>query len=87
VVLTNPVPGLQARILPQAYSGPSTVKVQLYTASFKLVLTKDFPNTLSGAAVDLALVDTWGQPLGNGLYYVVVTVGGSKATGKLVLSR
>lgn len=87
MVLTNPVPGLQARILPQAYPGMEDVRVQLYSSNFKLVLTKDFDNIPGGTALDLDLVDTWGEPMANGLYYVVVTVGGSKATGKLVLSR
>jgi len=77
----------QARILPQAYPGVSNVKVQLFSSAFKLVLTKEYPAVLSGTAVDLDLVDTWGEPLGNGLYYVVVTVDRKKATGKLILAR
>jgi hypothetical protein len=73
-------------LLPQAYSGSQDVKVQIFTASYKLVLTKTFPSVPSGQTVRVDLVDDWGQVLGNGLYYVRVTVGGDQRTTNLVIA-
>jgi hypothetical protein len=36
--------------------------------------------------VALDLIDDWGEPLANGLYYLVLTIGRDKATTKLVLA-
>jgi len=51
-----------------------------------LVLTKTFPAQPSGSFVALDLTDDWGEPLANGLYYIVLTIGRDRATAKLVLA-
>jgi hypothetical protein len=75
------------RVLPQAYTGTQNVTVQIFTAMFKPVATKSFPNVPAGETVSMDLVDDWGQPLGNDVYYITVTVGTSKKTTTLVIAR
>jgi hypothetical protein len=74
-------------LLPQAYAGSRDVTVCLYTAGYKLVATKRFPSVPSGELVGVDLVDDWGQSLGNGVYYVSVTVGRDRKTTTLVVLR
>jgi len=63
------------------------VTISLYTPSFKLVATKRFPSVLVGQVLLVDLVDDWGQPLANGLYYVSVATKKDKRTVPLVVSR
>jgi len=72
--------------LPQAYTGSQLVTVQIFTAMFKPVAKKTF-TVMAGDTVDVALVDDWGQPLGNGLFYLCVTVGNSRKTTSLIIER
>ncbi len=74
-------------ILPQDYSGTSDVKVQLFTVAFKLVAEKTFQNVPHGVVVTVDMIDSWGQPLASGLYYVQVTTKKNTAIGKLMVIR
>jgi hypothetical protein len=86
LIFPNPVPGPIVRFLPQAHGAPSDIRVQVYTPTFKLVLTKNYPSVPTGTALSLDLVDDWGEPLAGGLYYLVVTVQGKRGTAKLVVA-
>jgi hypothetical protein len=86
-VFPNPVSTGTVRLLPQAYTGTQNVTVQIFTAMFKPVAKKSFPNIPAGETVSVDLVDDWGQPLGNDVYYVIVTVGNNKKTTTLVIAR
>jgi len=85
-VFPNPITTGTATILPQSYGGTQDVKVQIFTSGFKPVLTKTFSMVPSGQTVQVDLVDDWGQPLANNVYYVKVTVGGSQRTTSLVVA-
>jgi hypothetical protein len=87
VVFPNPVSTGAAAVLPQSYTGVQDVTVCIYSAGYKLVATKRFPSIPAGQIVAVDLVDDWGQSLGNGVYYLVVTVGRDRKTTTLVLAR
>ena len=74
-------------ILPANYTGLSNVKVEIFTLNFRLVLIDPFASIPSGEAVPVPLVGRGGNPLSNGLYYVVVTTNGGRVIGKLLLLR
>jgi hypothetical protein len=87
VVYPNPATGSEVSVLPPAYSGVENVKVQIFTTSFRMVQEEIFPNVPSGTSVTVPLKDRWGNPLANGLYYVVVIVDGHTSVGKLLVLR
>lgn len=61
--------------------------VQIFTVAFKLVEQKTFLAVPHGVTVTIDMVDSWGQPLANGLYYVSVTTKKNTAVGKLMIQR
>jgi hypothetical protein len=87
VVYPNPVTGPSVNVLPPFYSGPADVQVEVFTLAFRKVLVKTFLNVHSGTALTLPLIDSWGHPLADGLYYVVVTLDGKHSTAKLLVLR
>jgi len=87
VIFPNPVLTGTVVLLPQAHNSAEDVTVCIYTAGYKLVARKNFYGVLPGQLVQVALVDNWGQSLGNGVYYVVVMVGQDRKTTTLVLAR
>ena len=82
-----PAPNGPVNILPPAYSGFSNIRVQLFTAAYRKMLDIVFMNVPSGRAVQVSLVDSWGRPLANGVYYVVVVTSKGRSTAKLVVLR
>jgi hypothetical protein len=74
-------------ILPQVYPGTSEITVQVFTPSWKPVLTKKFPPILAGQTVKVDLVDDWGEALSGGVYYVRVTTKKDQKTVTLVVLR
>ncbi len=74
-------------ILPQDYSGTSDVKVQIFTVAFKLVAEKTFQSVPHGVTVTMDMIDSWGEPLASGLYYVQVTTKKNTAIAKLMIIR
>jgi hypothetical protein len=53
----------------------SMIRCEIYTLAFRKVGEKSFPAP-APSSLSLDLVDTYGQPLANGLYYLKVTVTG-----------
>jgi hypothetical protein len=86
-IYPNPVMGPVVNILPAPYSGTSSVQAKIYTLAFRMVLDETFPPVPSGTVVTVTLTDRGGNPLSNGLYYVVVTTKGGKAVGKMLVLR
>ena len=86
VLSDNPSDGSPIQVLPQAFTGVSPVTVQIFTDKFIPVQSK-FYGTMSLGWVTLELTDSAGQPLANGMYYIVVTTKDGKATAKLLLLR
>ena len=67
--------------------GPKDVTVKVFTLSFRKVLEKDLSNQATGDIL-LGDRDDKGQPLANGLYYLVVTdKKGNRAVGKMLIQR
>jgi hypothetical protein len=81
------VTGGDVNLLPANYAGISNVKVEIFTLNFRLVLEKNFSSIPSGQAVPIPLLGRGGNPLSNGLYYVVVTTNGGRVVGKLLILR
>ena len=63
------------------------MRVELYTLAFRKVQDHTYPPMASGIAITLTLTGRSGNPLANGVYYVVVTVNGRHTIGKLLVVR
>jgi hypothetical protein len=87
VVYPNPVAGETVNVLPPAHSGMQDVRVEIFTLAFRRVLDESFASVPPGVAVTVELKDNWGQPLADGLYYVVVTLDGKRSITKLLILR
>jgi hypothetical protein len=74
-------------ILPPCFNGISNVRVELYTLAFRKVQDATYTSQSSGTAINLSLTGKSGNPLSNGIYYVVVTVNGQRTIGKLLVIR
>lgn len=61
--------------------------MRIYTVAFKLVAEKTIPAVPHGVTVTLDMIDSWGEPLANGLYYVEVETKSGKAVAKLMIQR
>jgi hypothetical protein len=62
--------------------------VRVFTLVFRLVLDEEIPPSPQGSDPTLDLVDNWGTPLANGLYYLAVEPkGGKRSIGKLLILR
>jgi hypothetical protein len=87
VIYPNPAAGPTVNVLPPVYTGFSNVRVEVFTLAFRKVGDKTFTNIPSGQAVTLTLIDRWGSPLANGVYYLVVTTSKGRFVGKLLIQR
>jgi len=61
--------------------------LQVFTTAFRKVNGFEVAQALPGVDLTLAIVDKWGVPLANGLYYVVLTVDGKRTIDKLLIAR
>ena len=86
-IFPNPAPGPTVQILPPAYNGVYSVRVELYTLAFRKVQDHTYPPMPSGTDITLTLTGKSGNPLANGVYYVVVTVNSHRSIGKLLVLR
>ncbi|HTC21129.1 MAG TPA: hypothetical protein VK859_09795, partial [bacterium] len=87
VVYPNPVTGPTVNVLPPAYTGTADVRIEIFTLGFRKVQDHIYSNIPDGTPVVVELVDRFGTPLANGLYYVVVTVDGHRSIAKLLILR
>jgi hypothetical protein len=86
-IYPNPVTGPTVVILPPLYNGIMNVRIEVFTLAFRKAQDMTYPTLPSGMAVTLSLTDRSGNPLANGVYYVVVTVNGRRSIGKLLVLR
>jgi hypothetical protein len=86
-IYPNPVTGSTVQILPPPYSGDSVVRVEIYTLAFRKVQDNTYGPVVTGTPIPVSLSGKDGNPLSDGLYYVVVTVNGKRTIGKLLLLR
>jgi hypothetical protein len=87
VIYPNPSNGESVQVMPPAYSGTASVKIQIFTTAFRKVQQKIYSPQVYGLPLTLMPVDNQGSPLASGLYYVVVTVNNSRSIGKLLILR
>jgi O-glycosyl hydrolase len=85
VVFPNPVTGPTVNVLPPAYQGTADVRIEIFTLGFRKVQDHTYMNIPDGTPVVVELKDRSGNPLANGLYYVVVTVNGQRSIAKLLI--
>ena len=76
---------MTVNVLPPYYVGVSNVRVEVYTLAFRKIVEKTYDSLPEGTAISMELVGRTGNTLANGVYYVVVTVDGMHATGKLLV--
>jgi hypothetical protein len=86
-IYPNPVTGPTVQILPPYYAGNQNVREEIYTLAFRKVQDDTYPALPSGTALTISLTGKSGNPLANGIYYLVVTVNGQRAIGKLLILR
>jgi hypothetical protein len=86
-IYPNPVTGSTVQILPPPYEGIQTVRVEIYTLAFRKVQDHSYGPMPSGTPITIQLTGPSGNPLANGIYYVVVTVNGTRTIGKLLVLR
>jgi hypothetical protein len=73
--------------LPPYDTGIQKVRVEIYTLAFRKVQDNSYPALPTGTVLTISLTGKSGTPLANGIYYVVVTVNGQRAIGKLLILR
>jgi hypothetical protein len=66
---------------------PTNLQVKVFTAAFRVVIERKFPNQTPGVPLSIDPIDQWGTPLASGLYYVVVQTPIGKTVGKLLILR
>lgn len=86
-IYPNPATGPTLQVLPPSYLGAKDVRVELFTTNFRKVQDETYPSLPAGTAVTVSLTGKAGNPLANGVYYVVVTVNGQRTIGKLLVLR
>jgi hypothetical protein len=68
------------------YPGIAKVTVTVFTTAFRMV--NEFSATQAGGSdMALSLTDRRGQPLANGLYYVLIQAPSGKSVEKLLILR
>lgn len=87
VVYPNPITGPGPVHLQVPLTSTSTVTVKIFTLAFREIQEETFPEVSPGEAITLNLTDKFGNPLANGLYYVVVQAQGNRWVTKLMVIR
>jgi hypothetical protein len=87
VLYPNPVTtsGLTHLLVP--LTSASNVRVQIFTTAFRMVQEETFQQVSPGEVITLTLTDKFGNPLANGLYYVVIEAQGKRWITKLLVIR
>jgi hypothetical protein len=86
-IYPNPVTGPTVQILPPYYTGIQNVRVEIYTLAFRKVHDNTYGPMASGTPITISLTGRDGNPLSDGVYYVVVSVDGTRTIGKLLVLR
>jgi len=86
-IYPNPAPGETVTILPPYYSDFSNVRVEVFTLGFRKVIDQTVDSIQTGTPIAVRLVGRFGNPLANGLYYVVVTTTAGRTIGKLLVIK
>jgi len=87
VIYPNPISGLGPAHLSVPLTGVSDVKVTLYSSAFRSLNSLSCSNVAPGTVLDIPLTDRNGNPLANGVYYLVVQAQGKRWIVKLMVLR
>lgn len=87
VLYPNPVTGPGPVRLTIPLSGNVSVKISIYTLVFRKVREESLGGVIASSGIVLNLADQWGNPLANGLYYLVIEAEGNRWTEKLMVLR
>jgi hypothetical protein len=63
------------------------VRVEVFTLGFRKVIDQTVDSIQTGTPIAVRLVGRFGNPLANGLYYVVVTTTAGRTIGKLLVIK
>ncbi len=92
VIYPNPVTVGGTLNLQLPMSGPSDVKLQIFTISFRKIQEVSYSQLNPGGVcrcvtIPVTIADNWGNDLSNGLYYMVETTTDGVFTQKLLILR
>lgn len=87
VLYPNPVKGNTPPQLYLALTASASVRVQIFTIAYRKIWDKTYNPVVPGQILTLPSVGPDGNPLSNGLYYVVVTVNGKREKLKLIVLK
>lgn len=63
------------------------MRIEIFTLAFRKVQDRTFDSVPSSTPITQGLIDREGNPLANGLYYVIVTANAGRSIGKLLVLR
>jgi hypothetical protein len=86
VLYPNPSHGGPVNIVPPYFDGASDVKIQVFTPAFRKV-RENTTNLSRYGTVVWEPTDAQGNPLANGLYYVVLTTKNDRVIRELLMLR
>jgi hypothetical protein len=85
VIYPNPATGPGPVLLSVPLTGTADVQIQVYTSAFRRVNSLSFTNVTPGTPLPIPLTDRFGNPLANGVYYLVVQAQGKHWVIKLLV--
>lgn len=83
-VMPNPVHGPVATLYPPYFAGTVDAVVQIYSVSYFKLGQVEF-NAISWHPLSLELKDRWGNPLPQGLYFVVFKTAKNRSIAKMLI--
>jgi hypothetical protein len=87
LIYPNPVLGPGPVHLQVPLTSLSNLTVRIYTTAFRRVQEEPFSQIPPGQVINLTLEDERGNPLANGLYYLVIEAQGKRWVTKLLITR
>ena len=87
VIYPNPISGPGPAHLAVPLTGTANVQATLYTSSFRRINSFSWSNVTPGTVLDIPLTDQNGNPLANGVYYLLVQAQGKRWVIKLMVLR
>jgi hypothetical protein len=87
VIYPNPVAGGGSIMMHVPLTAPADVEAVIFTLAFRKVQWTVLGQVPPVQDVELKLLDHWGAPLADGLYYVVVKAQGKRWVAKLLVIR
>jgi hypothetical protein len=87
VIYPNPATGPGPVFLSVPLTAAADVQATLYSSAFRRLNSFSWTNVTPGTPLPIPLTDRLGNPLANGVYYLVVTAQGKRWIVKLMILR